>query len=54
VVSEETGQLSVAYKGVLKRGMNADEMGEYLRNVLLEDVKKKRFSLNLRGKGGAQ
>jgi len=46
VVSEESGQLSLAEKGVLKRQITPDELGGRLRDVLLEqDAKKKRFSL---------
>jgi len=55
VVSEETGQLSLAQQGVLKRGLGPDELGELLRNVLLEqDSAKKRFSLKQRGKEAAR
>lgn len=49
VVSEESGQLSLAETGVLRRNITPDELGERLRDVLLEqDGKKKRFSLKKR------
>ena len=33
IVSEETGKISVAYKGVLKRGLSGDELREMLRQA---------------------
>jgi diadenylate cyclase len=51
VVSEETGHISLACKGVLKWGISPDELGEFLRNILLEqDITKKRFNLKRRKK----
>jgi len=49
VVSEETGTLSLAYKGKLMRGLNPEELGEQLRSTLLtQELVKKRFSLGRR------
>ena len=45
VVSEESGQLSLAEQGMLKCGITPDELGKRLRDVLLEDLTKKRLSL---------
>lgn len=43
IVSEETGKISVAYKGVLRRGLSGDELREMLKQaqpVEGEEVKK--------------
>ena len=53
VVSEETGQLSLAQQGVLRRGLTPEELGEQLRGALLEqEHAKKRFNIKRRGKEG--
>ncbi|MCL2530568.1 MAG: diadenylate cyclase CdaA [Oscillospiraceae bacterium] len=53
VVSEETGHVSLAYKGELRWGITPEEAGQSLRGLLLEgDTTSKRFVLNRRKKGG--
>lgn len=55
VVSEETGHVSLAYKGALRWGITPEEAGQSLRSLLLEgDAANKRFMLNRRKKGGSQ
>ncbi|MCL2446084.1 MAG: diadenylate cyclase CdaA [Oscillospiraceae bacterium] len=55
VVSEETGHVSLAYKGELRWGITPEEVGQGLRGLLLEgDTANKRFVLNRRKKGGSQ
>jgi len=55
VVSEETGHVSLAYKGELRWGITPEEAGQRLRSLLLEgDGSNKRFALNRRKKGGSQ
>lgn len=38
VVSEETGTISVAKDGYLKRGLSSSELLEYLKNALIKEV----------------
>ena len=55
VVSEETGHVSLAYKGVLNWGITPEEAGTRLRNTLLDtDSLNKRFNLQRRKKGDSQ
>jgi len=54
VVSEETGHVSLAFKGVLNWGISPEEAGQRLRGMLLENDGHKRFALNRRKKGGSQ
>lgn len=43
VVSEETGSISYAYKGVLKRGLTVEELRAFLTNIFISE--KPTFSL---------
>lgn len=53
VVSEETGLISLAYKGVLRRGLSPEELGEALREALLDqELSRKKFNLKRRRKEG--
>lgn len=54
IVSEETGSISVAEGGMLKRHLNADTLTRILENALMpktHDVKNKKFSLRMLRKG---
>ncbi len=55
IVSEETGKISVAYKGVLRRGLSGDELREMLRQaqpIEGEEVKKPYKIFKGRSKSG--
>jgi len=54
VVSEETGLISLAYKGVLRRGLSPEDLGEALLERLLnQESARRRFTFKRRGKEGA-
>lgn len=53
IVSEETGKISVAYKGELTRNLKADDIERHLRkiqNKSAEDKKKRIININLKSK----
>ena len=41
IVSEETGDISVAIDGMLKRGIDTDTFGKLLKMEIIPDVEKK-------------
>ena len=50
IVSEETGKISIAYKGNLERGLSADEIEKRLASIQNKPVEEKKKKL-LKGKG---
>lgn len=50
IVSEETGLISVAYQGVLSRGLNAEELEEALEKIQNKPVEEKKRGI-WKGKG---
>jgi len=54
VVSEETGLISLANKGVLRRGLSPEELGEALKERLLDQDTARRFRLRRGGKEGTK
>lgn len=50
IVSEETGKISVAYQGVLSRGLSATELEEKLRSIQNKPVEEKKEHRRRKGR----
>ena len=50
IVSEETGKISVAYEGTLKRNLDADSLRAYLQQTLNKDVEESKPKLKWKGR----
>src|SRR5438477_6891492 len=54
IVSEETGAISYAYKGLLTRGASVEELRAFLTSVLVRDPRSHKFSEWFRSPGFAR
>ena len=54
IVSEETGKISVAYEGGLKRNLDADSLRTYLQKILNKDVEESKPKRKWKGRNKAK
>lgn len=54
IVSEETGKISVAYEGNLKRGLDGEALRSYLMKTLLKTVEENRTKRKWKGRNRAK
>lgn len=54
IVSEETGKISVAYEGGLKRNLDADSLRVYLQQILNKDVEESKPKRKWKGRNKAK
>lgn len=54
IVSEETGKISVAYEGSLKRNLDADSLRSYLQQILNKDVEESKPKRKWKGRNKAK
>lgn len=54
IVSEETGKISVAYEGDLKRNLDAESLKRFLQQILNKDVEESKPKLKWKGRSKAK